>query len=80
MRRSFFWLRNFSFDHKHLGIFVLGVLLITRIGETAHRIRGRVALATTRDSGGKADEKTAQRLAGCKRIVYGLLNGLALLR
>ena len=46
----------------------------------AHRIRGRVALATTRDSGGKADEKTAQRLAGCKRIVYGLLNGLALLR
>ena len=24
--------------------------------------------------------QTAQRLAGCKRIVYGLLNGLALLR
>ena len=38
----------------------------------------RVAFATTRDSGGKADEKTAQRLAGCKRIVYGLLNGRAL--
>ena len=67
-------------DGNRTALALLGVflLLLWRCGIVAHRIRGRVVTAT-RNRGGKANDQSAQGLAGRKRLVYGPLKGRTLL-